>query len=94
MKTQFKLVSAFIIAVGIQSSAFAAPTAQDTADKNAILTACAQESKTAGCGDEVVGKGLLKCINGYKKANKQSFTISSGCKSTIQQFNSDKKAGK
>ena len=93
MKTQFKLVSAFIIAVGIQSAAFAAPTAQDKADASNVNSACTQDAQTAGCSGEVVGKGLLKCLHSYKEANK-SFKFSPGCQSAIKQLNTDKKAGK
>lgn len=94
MSNQFKLALAVVIALGIQSAALAAaPTAQDKADASMINSACTQDAQTAGCSGEVVGKGLLKCLHGYKEANK-SFKFSPGCRSAIKQFNSDKKAGK
>jgi hypothetical protein len=93
MKNQIKFISAAIVALGFYSAAYAAPTAQDKADAGNINTACAAEAKTAGCGSEVVGKGLLKCMGAYKKANK-SFQYSPACKASIKQLHSDKKAGK
>ena len=64
------------------------------ADRAAVDTACAQEAQTAGCGKEVVGQGLLKCIFAYKRKNKSTFTLSAGCKSALQTLRADKKAGK
>lgn len=93
MKTQLKFVSALIVALGVYSAAFAAPSAQVKADASNINTACAQEAQATGCSSEVVGKGLLKCMSNYKKANK-SFQFSPACKAAVQQLRSDKKAGK
>lgn len=94
MSTQFKLALAFVTALGIQTTAFAAaPTAQDKADASVINSACTQDAQTAGCSGEIVGKGLLKCLHSYKEANK-SFKFTPGCRAAIQQFNSDKKSGK
>jgi len=93
MKNQLKIVSAAMVALGFYTAAFAAPSAQMAADNSNINTACATEAKTAGCAGEVVGKGLLKCLGTYKKANK-SFKYSPACKTALQQHRSDKKAGK
>jgi hypothetical protein len=88
----FNLVFAAILLSS--ASAFAAPDAAIQADNNSIDSACSAEAKTAGCGNEVVGKGLLKCIHAYKKANKKAFQISPACKSAMEQRHSDKAAGK
>ncbi len=63
------------------------------ADRQAVDTACTGDAATAGCGTETVGKGLLKCIHAYKKANKD-FKVSDGCKAAMKQLHGDKKAGK
>jgi hypothetical protein len=79
------------------SLAWAAPTAQDHADARAINTACAADAQTAGCGAEKVGRGLLKCLHIYRRAQRQTnkaFTFSPGCESAIQQLHADKAAGK
>ena len=60
------------------------------ADAQAVDNACTAEAKTAGCGDEVVGKGLLKCIHAYKHAHKD-FKVSDGCHAAIEKLHSDKK---
>lgn len=52
-----------------------------------------QAINTAGCGSEVVGKGLLRCLWAYKKANK-SFKFSDACKAAMKQRKEDKQAGK
>lgn len=52
-------------------------------ERDAVLAACAEESKAGGCGDKSVGKGLLKCIYEHKKAS-QDFKISDGCKTAMK----------
>jgi hypothetical protein len=74
------------------SSAFAADAAIK-ADNQTIDSACSGDAQTAGCGSEVVGKGLLKCLHAYKKAHKD-FKLSDGCKAAMKQRHADKKAGK
>lgn len=94
MKNKIKFVSALVIALGIHSAAFANPlTAQDKADATNINTACVQDAATAGCSGEVVGKGLLKCLRNYKKAN-ASFKFTPGCQAALKEFREDRKAGK
>ena len=83
----------FIAFFTISNSAFAVD-ATLKADRSAVDAACTQEAQTAGCGTEIVGKGLLKCIHTYKKNNKKTFTISPGCKSAMKQLHSGKKAEK
>ena len=69
--------------------AFAAH-ADRAADKIAVDNACTAEASTAGCGNEKVGTGLLKCIHAYKKAHKE-FKLSDGCKASMKQLRSDRK---
>ena len=61
-------------------------------DRNSVDASCSNEGQVAGCGNDVVGKLLFKCINTYKKAHKKTFQISSGCKSAIKKLHADKKA--
>jgi hypothetical protein len=63
------------------------------ADKQAVDSACAQDAVTAGCTNQVVGKGLLKCLHAYKKANK-SFQFSEACKASMTTLKADRKAKK
>ena len=93
MKTSFKSTLALIIAMSFQSAVFAAPSDQVKADAGQIDTACAQDAKTAGCGSDQVGSGLLKCMAAYKKANK-SFKYSASCRSAMKQMHVDRKANK
>jgi len=94
LKTQFKFISALVIAFSVHSAAFATPpTAQDKADASNINSACAQDATTAGCSSGVVGKGLLKCLHSYKEGNK-SFHFSPNCQAAVKQLKSDKQAGK
>jgi hypothetical protein len=74
------------------TTAFAADAAMN-ADNDAINTACASDSSTAGCGNEKVGTGLLKCLHAYKKAHKD-FKFSDDCKKAMKQRHADKKSGK
>jgi hypothetical protein len=91
---QLKIMSVMLAVFVSSTSAFAAADAAITADKNSVDSACTAEAQTAGCGSEVVGKGLLKCIHAYKKANRKTFQISPGCKTAMQTFHAEKKAGK
>ncbi len=63
------------------------------ADNQAVDSACKAEAQTAGCGSEVVGKGLLKCMGAYKKAHKD-FKYSEGCRDAMKQRSQDHKAEK
>lgn len=62
-------------------------------DAQAVDSACTQESKTASCGNEKVGTGLLKCIHTYKKEHKD-FKIGDGCKAALKTLREDAKAKK
>jgi hypothetical protein len=88
-----KIILALAFLIVNSHSAFSADATM-TADRNSVNSACTAEAQTAGCGNEVVGKGLLKCISAYKKANKKTFQISAGCKTAMEQLHADKKAGK
>lgn len=57
----------------------------------AVNTACAQEGVTAGCGNEKVGIGLLKCIYAYKKTHKE-FKASEGCHAAMKTLRTAKTA--
>lgn len=59
-------------------------------EKDAVVSACAEESKAAGCGNKVIGKGLLKCIYEHKKASKD-FKVSEGCKTAMKSLKSERK---
>ena len=77
----------------VTSNSFADQNPAIDADKQAINSACSADASTAGCGSEVVGKGLLKCLHMYKKAN-PSFKFSDGCKAAMKQLHADKSASK
>ena len=59
-------------------------------DAEAINAACADDAKTASCGAEKVGTGLLKCLHAYKKANKD-FKFTDGCKTAMKTMHADHK---
>lgn len=97
MKT---MLLALVLASSV--SAFAADTAptktpMDPAkkeelksDRMAINNSCTAEATTAGCANEKVGSGLLKCIHAYKQTHKKDFKLSEGCKSAMQKLHNDK----
>ena len=61
-----------------------------TPDALTIDSACATESKAAGCGNEKVGTGLLKCMFHYKKTHKD-FSYSPACQNAIAKARQDRK---
>jgi hypothetical protein len=87
------ILSAMLATILFSAVSFAAPSEAVQADKSAVDAACKADATTAGCGTEVVGKGLLKCLWSYKKANKD-FKFSDGCKAAMKQLHADKQAGK
>ena len=90
------LTVAFFL-VASSASVFAADTAPSTTvtnDRNTVDKSCSNEGKVAKCGNDVVGKALFDCIGAYKKANPDTFKISSACKTAIDKLHADKKAGK
>lgn len=90
MAMKVLLTTAILFSVSVSANAKDAALA---ADAQAIDNACKTEAAAAGCGQEVVGKGLLKCMGSYKKAHKD-FKFSDGCRSAMKQMRQDKKAGK
>lgn len=61
------------------------------AERDAVASACSAEAKTANCGEEKVGTGLLKCMHGYKKEHKKDFKFSDGCKAAMKKLKEDRK---
>lgn len=59
------------------------------ADKTQVNSACSADAQTAGCGGQVVGEGLLKCMHAYKKEHKD-FKFSEGCKTAMKQLRGDR----
>ena len=62
-------------------------------EAQAVNAACAQDSAKAGCGNEKVGTGLLKCLKAYKQANKE-YKFSEECKSAMKTMRSAVQAKK
>ncbi len=60
-------------------------------DESAVNSACASVAATARCGSETAGHGLVKCIHAYKKDNRKTFKISSGCRTAMKQLEADVK---
>lgn len=89
-----KSVSALIVTFGL-SAAYANESVKEEIkhDKDAVNTACAEESKTASCDGKLVGTGLLKCIHGYKKEHKD-FKIGDSCKGALGKLKEDRKERK
>ncbi len=59
------------------------------ADAQAINQACKNDAANTGCGGEVVGKGLLKCMHAYKQAHKD-YKFSEGCRDAMKQMKEDR----
>ncbi len=83
-------ITAFL---AISVSAHAEKNEKVKEDAQAINSACKADAATAGCGDEVVGKGLLKCLHNYKKAHKD-YKFSEGCREAMKQLKEDRQAEK
>ncbi len=83
------LAAAALFAVSINAHA----DATLTKDAQAINSACASDAATAGCGGEVVGKGLLKCLHAYKQAHKE-YKFTAGCREAMKQFREDRQEEK
>lgn len=76
-----KLLIPFIIASTIY---FGSAQADIAIDKQVVDVACSQEARMAHCGLEMVGTGLLRCL----QANKY-FPLSAGCQAAIRRFEND-----
>lgn len=88
-------MKAILLTIAMAAS-FSFAQAQDAtmkADAQNIDTACSADAATAGCGNEKVGTGMMKCMHAYKKAH-SDFKFSDGCKAAMKQMHADKKAGK
>jgi hypothetical protein len=88
-----KVMSLMAVGFALSASPVFAADATMQADAQGIDSACQADAATAGCGSEVVGKGLLKCLFAYKKANAKTFHFSEGCKAAMKKMHADKKAG-
>jgi len=84
-------IAAFLLSISLNAAAQKNPAM--AADAKTVDNACQAEAQTAGCGQEVVGKGLLKCIGAYRKAHKD-FKVSDGCRASIKKLSEDRKASK
>lgn len=85
------IATAILFAFSINANA--AKDAVLSADAQAIDTACKADAATAGCGAEIVGKGLLKCMGSYKKMHKD-FKFSADCREAMKQMKRDRDARK
>ena len=90
MKNVFLTIVSLVF---LSSFSMAVDKAQMQADRDAVKSACTAEATQAGCAGQEVGKGLLKCMGTYKKANKD-FKMSEGCKSAMQKLKSDRQSRK
>jgi hypothetical protein len=88
-------LSAFVavLLLGISLNAAAQKNPALASDAKAVDTACQAEAQTAGCGQKVVGKGLLRCIGDYRKQHKD-FKVSDGCQASIKKLGEDRKGSK
>ena len=93
MRPNSKVSWLFVLLLSAQSLAFADERREKSEDASQVNTACATEAQTAGCGGEVVGKGLLKCLHEYRKANK-SFKPSQQCHEAMEKLHHDMKEEK
>jgi hypothetical protein len=72
-----------LLSLGLSTAVLAADHEATNPEAQAVDSACTTEAATAGCGNEKVGTGLMKCIHAYKQAHKKDFKISDGCKSAM-----------
>ncbi len=86
MKALF--VTAALFAFSGQASADN-PKAEMKADAQAINQACKTDASNTGCGGEVVGKGLLKCMHAYKQAHKD-YKFSEDCREAMKKMKEDR----
>jgi hypothetical protein len=85
------LATAVLFAISINAHAQKNPEMKQ--DAQAVDSACKSDAATAGCGGEVVGKGLLKCLHAYKEAHKD-YKFSEGCHEAMKHFREDRQAEK
>jgi elongation factor P hydroxylase len=65
------------------------PKGEMKADAQEINAACKTDASNTGCGGEVVGKGLLKCMHAYKQAHKD-YKFSEGCRDAMKKMKEDR----
>ncbi|MBC7419844.1 MAG: hypothetical protein H7328_03865 [Bdellovibrio sp.] len=63
------------------------------ADREVVNEACKQDAVTAGCEGKTVGKGLMMCLQSYRKAHKD-FKLSDACKDATKKVRKEKKVEK
>lgn len=90
MNNALRVLLAAACLAGFALNAHADKNPQLKADAQQINTACQQDAQDAGCGNMVVGKGLLKCMHEYKKTHK-GHKFSAGCRSAMKEMREDRK---
>jgi len=63
------------------------------ADAQAIDAACKKDAADVGCGDKIVGKGLLKCMHEYKETHKDH-KFSEDCREAMKKMKEERKEEK
>jgi len=89
MSMAIKILFATAVAFSFSIDASAEQSKLIKEDAQVINAACEPEAAAAGCGQEVVGKGLLKCLHAYKKSH-QDFKFSAGCRGAMKRLKEDK----
>ncbi len=89
MSIATKVLFAATLVLSYSVVAYAEEQGQLREDAQVINSACQPEATVAGCGGEVVGKGLLKCLGSYKKAHRD-FKFSPGCRGAMKRLREDK----
>lgn len=82
------LVTAALLAISVNVQAEDGK-GQMKADAQAINQACKSDASNTGCGGEVVGKGLLKCMRAYKQAHKD-YKFSEDCREAMKKMKEDR----
>ena len=91
MSISMKVLIAATLVFPFSVIANAEPKGMLKEDAQVINAACEPEATAAGCGGEVVGKGLLKCLQSYKRAHKD-FKFSAGCRGALKRLKEDKES--
>ena len=90
MSIAMKMLFAATLAFSFSAVANAEEKGLLKEDAQVINAACQPEAAATGCGGEVVGKGLLKCMGAYKKAHRD-FRFSPGCRDAMKRMRADKR---
>jgi hypothetical protein len=93
MSVTMKSLLATVILFTFAINANAEKDPRMKADAQAIDAACKNDAAEVGCGGEVVGKGLLKCMHEYKESHKDH-KFSGGCRDAMKKMKADKKEEK